>query len=118
MDDLSTLMQEILAGKGVGIAGIARLVPSFRPGRPTTPNAITRWILSGVPGPNGSRIKLEAVRLNRRWVSSPGALARFIAAQQSDRQANQASATPVAGTARRRGREIETAQRQLKTLGV
>ena len=38
-----------------------------------------RWIRRGVHTPAGDRVYLEAVKVGRRWMTSHGALARFLA---------------------------------------
>ena len=58
------------AGKVPGHRGADRLHPA----------TLTRWILIGVKGPAGGRVKLEAVRMGSRWLTSEAAVARFSAA--------------------------------------
>jgi hypothetical protein len=36
-----------------------------------------RWILRGVPDPNGVRVRLEALRCGGKWLTSREALVRF-----------------------------------------
>ena len=36
-----------------------------------------RWILRGVPDPNGVRVRLEALRCGGKWLTSREALERF-----------------------------------------
>jgi hypothetical protein len=82
------LLAEIEAGEGEPLTRLARRVPSARQGRPVTLSCILRWVLRGVPLPDGGRVKLEAVRLAGKWISSPGALRRFIIAQTPDHDAD------------------------------
>jgi hypothetical protein len=42
--------------------------------------SLWRWILRGVPGPDGRRIRLEGVRCGGKWLTSKQALERFTAA--------------------------------------
>jgi hypothetical protein len=42
--------------------------------------SLWRWILRGVPGPEGRRVRLEAVRCGGKWLTSKEALQRFIEA--------------------------------------
>ena len=44
------------------------------------PATLTRWILRGARAVDGRTVKLEAVRLGSRWLSSEAALGRFVAA--------------------------------------
>jgi hypothetical protein len=39
--------------------------------------SLWRWILRGVPGPDGRRVRLEAVRCGGKWLASREALQRF-----------------------------------------
>lgn len=55
----------------------AKRLPCGRQGRPMHMSAVLRWIISGLPGPNGRRVRLEALRVGGRWVSSEEALQRF-----------------------------------------
>lgn len=36
-----------------------------------------RWILRGIPDPNGDRVRLEALRCGGKWLTSREALVRF-----------------------------------------
>jgi hypothetical protein len=42
-------------------------------------SSVYRWVLRGIPGPDGQRIRLEAVRCGRAWITSREALSRFSA---------------------------------------
>lgn len=58
-------------------AEIAGLLPAGRAGRPVHPQTIRIWITRGVPLPDGSRLRLEAVRCASKWYTSLEAVARF-----------------------------------------
>jgi hypothetical protein len=55
----------------------AKLLPSIRLGRPVTFQCVFRWVVEGCRGPDGQIVRLEAVRLGGRWVTSMEALQRF-----------------------------------------
>ena len=55
----------------------ARLLPAGRGGRPMTLSGILRWILKGARSPGGQVVRLDAVRLGGRWVTSKQAIQRF-----------------------------------------
>jgi hypothetical protein len=55
----------------------ARTIPPYRDNRPTHASTLLRWILKGATGPGGRRVRLEAVRIGGRWVTSAEALQRF-----------------------------------------
>src|SRR5262245_29559667 len=50
----------------------SRRIPPSRNGKPTHVSTLLRWILNGVKG-----VKLDAVRLGGRWVTSVEAIQRF-----------------------------------------
>ena len=110
-----TLVEQILDEGPVGMAGIARLCGSYRAGKPTHPSTCTRWAVNGVRLADGTVVRLDAVRLNGRLVSSRQAFIRFVQAQQqqpADGPAADAVRTPAA----RRKASVEAA-RQLEKLG-
>ena len=59
----------------------AALWPSFRQGKPVTDRTIRLWIANGVKLPNGEKVRLEAVRVGGRRLTSREALQRFVIAQ-------------------------------------
>jgi hypothetical protein len=78
-------------------------------------STVYRWVLRGVPGPDGRRIKLEATRLGRAWVTSRQALARFAAAL-TPKLDDEPLAMPRSPQARRKA--SERAAKQLAKVGV
>jgi len=79
-------------------------------------STVYRWILRGMPGPDGQRIKLEAVRLGRAWLTSKEALKRFADAltPKPDEHGN----IPPPRTHRARQKASERAARQLEEAGI
>src|SRR4051812_10995398 len=75
------VIAEILAGDGLSLAEAARVVPAFRPGRPTHTATLWRWAAKGVRLHDGSVVKLETCRIGGRQMTSRAALGRFIRAQ-------------------------------------
>jgi hypothetical protein len=90
-------------------------VPPARDGKRTHLATILRWIMNGARGPNGERVKLEAVRLGGRWMTSHEALQRF-AERLTPATAETPMATPRTPTARRRA--AERAGQELEKLGI
>jgi hypothetical protein len=107
------LLDEIQAGQGETLARLARLIQPVRQGRPTSQSCLFRWVRSGVRGPDGQRIYLEAARLSGKWISTPGAIRRFVAAQTPP-QIEDAARRTVS----QRRRAIEEADRELERLGA
>ena len=56
------------------VTEVPRHLPLGRNGRPVHPLTVLRWIRQGVRG-----VRLEALKLGGRWVTSKEALARFMA---------------------------------------
>jgi hypothetical protein len=61
----------------LSLAEATKRVPPARQGEKTHLSTILRWILEGAKAPDGSRVKLEALRLGSRWMTSTEALQRF-----------------------------------------
>jgi hypothetical protein len=93
----------------------AALVPPARSGRKTHLSTLLRWILQGSRGPDGAVVRLEAVRLGGRWVTSREALQRFAERLTPRLDADPA---PVPRSPARRQRESERAARELGQLGI
>jgi hypothetical protein len=72
---------EIAAGEGLYLTQAARRFPSYRNNRPVGLSCLVRWVLTGARTPDGGRVHLEAAWLAGKWVTTPGAIARFLAAQ-------------------------------------
>ena len=75
-----TLAEEIAAGLGLSMGQGAKLFPPYRGGRPVNPSTVWRWCRAGVSTPAGV-VRLEALRCGGRWLTSAGAVRRFLDAQ-------------------------------------
>lgn len=106
---------EKLIGEGlIGVAETARLLGTFRGGRPCHPSIVVRWCLDGVKLPDGRRLRLEHVRVTDRLMTTKPALMRFLAAQQTPAQVP--ASVPRSPTAR--SRASDTAASELSELGI
>ena len=74
------VLTEIQAGEGLSLSAAGRLFPGHRGGKSVDPSTVFRWVTKGTRAPNGVSVKLEAVRVGVRWLTSRGAIARFVAA--------------------------------------
>ena len=97
---------------------VAKLVPPSRGGKRTHLSTILRWILQGVKGPCGEVVRLEALRLGGKWVTSKEALQRFCErltpiVNHPDAKTVEAPRAPAA-----RRRASERAARELDNLGI
>ena len=105
--DAPLVYQEIISGQAVSFPQVARRLPSYRGGRPVNPSTIWRWAFSGVRTADGRRVRLEVARLSGRWLTSEGALSRFLAAQQC---ASEPGAAPRTHGQRQRASEMAAAE--------
>jgi hypothetical protein len=64
----------------ISLSQAALKFPGHRGAERLHPATLTRWILAGVKAPDGTRVRLEAVRAGHRWLTSEPSLARFVAA--------------------------------------
>lgn len=111
------VIAEVLAGDGLSLAEAARLVPAFRPGKPTHASTVWRWAAKGVRLPDGQLVKLEVVRLGGRQMTTRGALARFIGAQTPPADADPGP-VPAPPTPARRNRRAKWASEELDRLRI
>ncbi len=84
-------------------------------GKQTHISTIIRWIKIGARGPNGQRVRLEAVRLGGRWLTSREALQRFAERLTPDLDRLE---TPEPRTPSRRERAAASAARDLENLDI
>jgi len=54
-----------------------RVLPPGRNGSRPHLSTLLRWIMHGVPAPDGRRVRLAAVRMGGKWLISRAALADF-----------------------------------------
>ena len=115
-NQIESLVERILSEGPLGMSAIAKIYGSFRDGCPTHPSTPTRHHLRGVTLPDGTIIRLEAVRISGRLMSSRAAVARFISQQQQEFPPS-VPPTPVHSPASR-NRTAEAASKELDNLGL
>jgi hypothetical protein len=98
----------------ISLSQAARMLPPGRRGRPVTLSCLLRWVLDGVKSPSG-RVRLEAVRMGGRWITSVEALERFACRQTPSvpQESLQSSSTPSA-----RERASKRAAAELSKIGI
>src|SRR5262245_3936515 len=101
------LLNEIEAGQGEPLTIAAKRIPSYRQGQPVTLSCLLRWVLSGVVGPEGERVYLEAARLSGRWITSSAAIRRFVARQTPGSIKQPTRSRAASARAERAGRQLE-----------
>jgi hypothetical protein len=94
----------------------AKLIPPARNGKRTHLSTILRWITRGAKAPSGERVRLEAVRIGGRWMTSRQALQRFAERLTPRLDTTAASTTPR--TPGQRQRAAERAERELDLIGI
>ena len=99
--------------KCFGASQAGKRLPPFRKGRPVASSTIHRWIVDGVRGPDGLVVRLEAVRLGKRWVTDDLALRRF-----AERLTPLLPSTPTQRSVATRRRADELAARELEKRGL
>jgi hypothetical protein len=100
----------------IPLADACRLIPPGRGGRRTHLSTILRWILNGSKAPGGRTVKLEALRLGGKWVTSREAIQRFALALTP---ALDGTATvPAPRTTAGRKRASDRAAAELEQMGI
>ena len=108
-------MLDITTETPIPLSVAARLVPPARRGKRTHLSTLLRWILSGATAPDGTRVRLEALRIGSRWMTSVQALQRF--AQALTPCIGDESPAPARSQVAR-SRASERAATELKRMGV
>jgi hypothetical protein len=62
----------------ITLAEAMKRIPPARRGRKTHLSTLVRWITEGARAPDGTRVRLEAVRVGARWMTTIPALQRFV----------------------------------------
>jgi hypothetical protein len=99
----------------LSLADAAKLIPPGRSGKRCHLSTPLRWILKGAKALDGTVVKLEAIRLGGRWITSREALQRF-AERLTPRLDTQPAPTARANSRRRRA--CERAAAELERRGV
>lgn len=108
------LVERIVSEGPIGLAAAAKLYGVYRGDRPTAPSTPYRHHTKGVPLADGTIVKLEAIRISGRVMTSRAAVLRFFAAQNSA-----TNPQPVKNVPRReRQAAADAAEKELDALGV
>lgn len=98
----------------LSLSQAAKLVPPTRQDKQVHVSTIVRWILRGVRG-----VRLEAVRVGGRWVTTHEALERFSAALTAQYVApTEGSAASIAQSPERRQNQQKRVEQLLAAMGV
>ena len=97
----------------IPLSQAATRFPGHRGAQRLHPATLTRWILKGVRAFDGRRVKLEAVRIGCRWLTSEPALSRFATALGTPD-----NSTPPARSPAARRNASDRADAELRRMGA
>jgi hypothetical protein len=106
---------DLIHEKPIPLSAACKLIPPGRSGRRCHLSTLLRWILRGAKSPTGEVVRLEALRLGDRWVTSAEAIQRF--AQRLTPALDTEPALPGRTPGRRR-RDSERAAERLEQIGI
>jgi hypothetical protein len=106
---------DLLCESLIGLSEAARKFPPGRGRRPVSFSCVLRWVTHGIPSPDGQRVRLEALRVGGRWLTSLEALARW-AERLTPRLDSETSRAPR--TLARRRRMNKRAAMELDRKGI
>ena len=112
------VLAEIQSGDGLSLSAAGRLFPGHRANGTVDPSTVFRWLTKGTRSPGGQTVKLEAVRVGGRWLTSRGAVARFVADLTAATGPTAAAPPPAPRTPQARNRAAERAVAALKKMGA
>jgi len=110
-----SVLNEIQSGDGLALSAAGRLFPAHRGPGSVDPSTVFRWVVRGSKSSDGRLVKLEAVRVGGRWLTSRGALNRFVTALTA---ADEPTPQPPPRSATERNRASAAAGRKLKQMGA
>jgi hypothetical protein len=104
----------------IPLAQAAKLIPPARRGKRTHLSTLLRWIQRGARNPVGEIVRLEAIRIGSRWMTSREALQRFAERLTPPTSGVTATSphTPGPRTPTARQRASERAARELDCIGI
>src|SRR5262249_14589463 len=108
-------MLDVTTESTITLVQAAAMLPPGRNGARPTLGCLVRWILCGAKSPTGERVRLEAVRVGARWITSREALNRF-AQRLTPQLDGEAPAAPRTSGERRKA--SERAARELEQMGI
>jgi hypothetical protein len=111
------LLAEIQSGGGQSLSAAGRMFPGHRGGKSVDPSTVFRWVTKGLRTPAGRVVKLDAVRVGGRWLTSNPAIARFVVALTDDATPASNSPIPPTRTPNARHRAARKANSILESMG-
>ncbi len=103
----------------LSLTAAAKRIPPLRSsGRPVHPATVLRWVLHGTRLPDGSRLRLAAVRCGGIWQTTAEALDRYLSALTQAALARGGAPVIAPRTPAQRQRAAERAARELERVGI
>jgi hypothetical protein len=118
VDPIPQLLAEIQAGGGLSLSAAGRLFPAHRGNGTVDPSTVFRWVTKGARAADVRVVRLEAVRVGGRWLTSRPAVARFVAALTSAATPNTDTPATTPRTPAARRRASEKAAAALERMGA
>jgi hypothetical protein len=118
VDSVSEVLTEIQSGAGLSLSAAGRLFPGHRGGAAVDPSTVFRWVTKGTRTHAGQLVKLEAVRVGGRWLTSRGAVARFVAALTEAADPSTSPPPPATRTPTASRRAAAAADAKLQRMGA
>lgn len=88
MDETKPSAEALFSEELIPVQDLPARLPPAKSGRRVHRAAVWRWVSEGLRAPDGARVKLEALRMGRRWVTSKQAVARFFVRLSGQRVAS------------------------------
>lgn len=79
-DQSSATLLPLNGEKLISLSTVGEMFPGHRGNAHINASTVFRWVNRGVRLPNGDRLRLEAVKVGVRWLSSAEAVSRFVRA--------------------------------------
>jgi hypothetical protein len=117
-DAVPEVLTEIQSGGGLSLSAAGRMFPAHRGEGTVDPSTVFRWVTRGAKTPGGQAVKLEAVRVGGRWLTSRAAVARFVQALTSAADSSPQTPAPERRTPAACLKASERAGRELKKRGA
>jgi hypothetical protein len=106
---------DIISDDTLTLAEACRLLPRGRNGARPHLSTILRWILDGAPAVGGERVRLAALRVGGKWVTSRAALQAFAEALTP---ASRTCMPSQVRTPTQRQRDLKRTERNLDNNGI
>jgi hypothetical protein len=113
----TTIVIDLLTETSLSLTEAARLLPCGRRNRKPHLSTLLRWVLTGAKSATGELVRLEALRLGGRWVTTREALQRF-AERLTPSLYDPPDAKQVPRLTKARQRASERAATALEKLGI